>query len=105
MYTDEVTRNEFQLPDGFKIASAPTKIDENAVGRCVYFRWEDHGWWFGKVYEMVTSATPRLFKKFNVRIAWADGSKGPTMLDLGKYVESDDALHESWVFLDRSASP
>ena len=34
-----------------------------------------YGWQMGKITGMVTSATPRLVKKFNYRIVWADGSK------------------------------
>jgi len=26
--------------------------------------------------DIITNATPRVFKKFNYRIIWADGSKG-----------------------------
>jgi len=29
----------------------------------------------GKITGMVTNATPRLVKKFNYRMVWADGSK------------------------------
>ena len=34
---------------------------------------------------MVTSGTPRLIKKFNYRIVWADGSKGPAKLQVDNY--------------------
>ena len=40
----------------------------------------DHGWQLGQVYETVTSATPRLAKKFNYRIKWAHNTKGQACL-------------------------
>ena len=40
-------------------------------------RWEKYGWQLGRITDIVTNATPRVFKKFNYRIIWADGSKGP----------------------------
>ena len=39
-------------------------------------RWEKYGWQLGRITDIVTNATPRVFKKFNYRIIWADGSKG-----------------------------
>ena len=38
-------------------------------------RWKDYGWQLGKVYEQITNANPRLFKKFNYRVVWADNAK------------------------------
>ena len=40
----------------------------------ICFRWKDYGWQLGQVY--ITSSTPRLAKKFNNRIKWADKAKG-----------------------------
>ena len=37
-----------------------------------YMRWELYGWQMGKITGLVTNATPRLVKKFNYRIVWAD---------------------------------
>ena len=48
-------------------------------------RWETYGWQMGKITGMVTSGTPRLIKKFNYRIVWADGSKGPAKLQVDNY--------------------
>ena len=39
----------------------------------------------GKITGIVTSATPRLVKKFNYRIVWADGSKGLAKLQVDNY--------------------
>ena len=47
---------------------------KSLVGSMIYLRWKDYGW------EPITKATPRLFKKFNYRISWADSSKGPASL-------------------------
>ena len=45
-------------------------------------RWETYGWHMGKITGIVTSVTPRLVKKCNYRIVWADGSKGPAKLQV-----------------------
>lgn len=55
----------------------------------------------GKIYETVTSVTPRLFKKFNYRIKWADNSKGPASLKVDNYAHGEDAALDSWVQLVR----
>ena len=41
---------------------------------------------------MVTSGTPRLIKKFNYRIVWANGSKGPAKLQVDNYVAMGHTL-------------
>jgi len=55
----------------------------------------------GKIYETVTRATPRLFKKFNYRIQWADNTKGPASLKVDNYAHGEDAAFDSWVLLVR----
>lgn len=52
---------------------------------------------------MITAATPRLARNFNVRVAWADGH-GPTKLDLDMYESGDDAPPNSWVFLQKAVA-
>ena len=41
-------------------------------------RWDGSmiGSFAGYMTDIITNATPRVFKKFNYRIIWADGSKG-----------------------------
>ena len=51
----------------------------------------------GKVYEQITNANPRLFKKFNYRVVWADNAKGPTSLRVENYAHGSDAALDSWV--------
>ena len=53
----------------------------------------------GKIYETVTRATPRRFKKFNYRIQWADNSNGPASLKVNNYAHGEDAALDSWVLL------
>ena len=53
--------------------------------------------------ELITKDTPRLFKKYNVRVAWADGGMGPMMLDFKTYKHGADAPTESWIFLTPKA--
>ena len=66
------------MPDGFTLGAEPSKLDASIVGKHIYMRWKDYGWQLGKVYEQFTNANPRLFKKFNYRVVWADTAKGPT---------------------------
>ena len=65
----------------------------------IYLRWERYGWQIGKITAEITNATPRLFKSFNYRITWADGSKGPSKLGVESYPQGADARYNSWVIL------
>ena len=55
----------WSVPDGFTVAPEPSILDVSLVDRAVYMRWETYGWQMGKITGIVTSATPRLVKKFN----------------------------------------
>ena len=48
------------------------------------------------------ACTPRVFKKFNYRIIWADGSKGPAKLCVENYGHGSDARYNSWAILSSS---
>ena len=74
-------------------------LDVSLVDSAVYMRWETYGWQMGKITGMVTSATPRLVKKFNYRIVWADGSKGPAKLQVDNFGHGSHARYNSWVIL------
>ena len=76
-------------------------VDASLVGKHIYMRWKDYGWQLGKVYEQITNANPRLFKKFNYRVVWADTAKGPTSLRVENYAHGSDAALDSWVVLER----
>ena len=80
----KVTAIKWKLPNRFQISPRPTAIDKACIGRFVYRNWQSSGWQLGKVTDLITKDTPRLFKKYNVRVAWADATKGPTMLDLSR---------------------
>ena len=60
----------WSVPDGFKVAAEPENLDKSLVGSTVYMRWETYGWQLGRITDVVTDATPRLFKKFNYRMVW-----------------------------------
>ena len=45
-------------------------------------RWEKYGWQLSRITNIFTNATPCVFKKFNYRIIWADGRKGPAKLSV-----------------------
>ena len=65
-------------------------------------RWEEIGWQLGKIADIITDATPRLFKSgFNFRIIWSDGSKGPAKLSVDNYAYGDAAQLNSWVILQQ----
>ena len=42
------------------------------------------------ITDVITAATPRLFKKFNFRLVWADKSKGPASLGVANYAYGPD---------------
>ena len=42
----------------------PSRLDDTLVGSSVYMRWEKYGWQLGRITDIVTHATPRVFKKF-----------------------------------------
>ena len=94
-----VTEVKWSIPDGFKVADEPAKLDEHLVGEYVYLRWEQYGWQLGKITGLITNSTPRLFAKFNYRISWADNSKGPSKLGVESYAYGADARYNSWVIL------
>ena len=78
---DKPSEIKWSLPAGFTLGKEPSIMDSSLVGQMIYFRWKGYGWQLGKIYETVTRATPRLFKKFNYRIQWADKTqRGPHRL-------------------------
>ena len=91
----------WSMPDGFTLGAEPSKLDASIVGKHIYMRWKDYGWQLGKVYEQITSANPRLLKKYNYRVVWADTAKGPTSLRVENYAHGSDAALDSWVVLER----
>ena len=90
------------VPEGFQVANEPDKLDDSLVGMCIYMRWEVYGWQLGKITDTITSATPRLAKKFNYRIMWADGHKGPAKLAVDNYGYGTHAAFNSWVILQQN---
>ena len=76
------------------------KDKEGLIGQKVYMRWEKYGWQLGKITDVVTQKTPQLFKKFNFRVIWSDGGKGPVKLDAASYACGPDARFNSWVVLE-----
>ena len=90
------------MPNGFTVAARPLVIDKTCVGKFVLLNWKEYGWQIGKVTSIVTRSTPQLFKKYNVRIQWADGP-GPANLDLKAYKSGSDVPLDSWVFLTPKA--
>ena len=86
----------------FTVADEPI-LDERLVGKSVYMRWEKYGWQLGRIYEQITPATPRLFAKFNYRIVWSDGARGPAKLAVDNYAFGEHAAYSSWVILSPEA--
>ena len=91
------------------MAKAPAKIDNGScVGRFIFSNWKDYGGSLGMVKDLiVTAATPRLYKQYNVRVIWAvegklnRSSHDPCKLDLKAYASGPEAPLDSWVFLDK----
>ena len=57
---DDVSEVKWSIPEGFKLAQEPAELDGSLVGAMVYLRWKTFGWQMGKIYDIVTSATPRV---------------------------------------------
>ena len=90
------------LPEGLKVLPAPEKLDESLVNKLVFIRWEPpHGWSLGTITHKITSATPRLYKKFNYGIKYIDGSKGPANIPLDNYNHGPNAAYNSWCLLEK----
>lgn len=100
---EDIAEVEWYIPDGFVVSPKPTAINDELVGAFIFMKWEQFGWQLGKVTALITSATPRLVRKYNVRVSWSDGS-GPCMLDLKCYVPGAEAPIDSWVVLKLQVS-
>ena len=61
------SRDAKNLTLGFKVGDEPSALDESLVGSDVYMRWEKYGWQIGKITDIITKSTPRLFVHFNYR--------------------------------------
>ena len=60
-------------------------------------RWEEYGWQLCRITDIITNATPRVFKKFNYRIIWADGGSNQgasKKLSVENYRHGSDACYE-----------
>jgi len=91
------------LPEGLKVLPKPPKLDESLVGKLVFIRWESPwGWSLGTIIEKLTKeATPKLIKKFNYRVKYTDGAKGPANLPLDNYSHGSKAAYNSWCLLTK----
>ena len=68
-------------------------------------RWEEYGWQLCRTTDIITNATPRVFKKFNYRIIWADGGSNQgasKKLSVENYVTGQMLATNSWAILSRS---
>lgn len=91
------------LPEGLTVAPKPASLDDSLKGKLIYMRWASpHGWLLGTISEKFTSASPRLFAKFNYRIKWFDGWENHKLL-LENYDSGPSAPYHSWVLLDKVA--
>lgn len=97
--SEPIREIRWHIPPGFVIAPEPRALDKELVGQYVYMRWEAYGWQLGRITHVITKDTPRLFAKFNFRVAWSDGSKGPAKLDVHSFAHGPHARVDSWVLL------
>ena len=51
----------------------------------------------------IVTRTHRLVLKFNYRIIWSDGNKGPAKLGVDNYGHGADARYDSWVILQQKS--
>ena len=91
------------LPDGLKVLPSPEKLDDSLVSKLVYIRWESpHRWSLGTITHKITSATPRLFKKYNFKRS----STSTAQQDLPTSLSRTDASgptapYNSWCLLEK----
>ena len=71
---------KWAVPSGFQVAPEPAVLDHSLVGSAIYMRWEKYGWQLGRITQIIGPAFKQLSKKFNYRITWSDGHKGPGKL-------------------------
>ena len=57
-----------------------------------------------KCWHQIQAHLTELFKKFNFRIVWADGQKGPASLCTKNYASGPDAALDSWVILKKATT-
>ena len=81
------------------MGAEPAKLDETLIGETVYMRWETYGWQLGKITGVVTEANPRLFKKSNFRLVWANNRQ--TSRTVKKNMPTVQ-MHNSWVILKKA---
>ena len=94
---------KWSLPrEGLVVAEKPAMLDDSLVGALIFMRWVNCGWLVGKISEKFTTATPRLFNKFNYRIKWFDGWENH-MLILDNYSSGLSAPYKSWCLLEKVA--
>jgi len=93
---------KWSLPEGLVVAEKPATLDDSLVGAIIFMRWVKYGWLVGKISEKFTTATPRLFNKFNYRIKWFDGWENH-MLILDNYSSGLSAPYKSWCLLEKVA--
>ena len=80
-------------------AASPTRGAAASPARAT----RGYGWLVGKINEKFTSATPRLFAKFNFRVKWFDGWENHKLL-LDNYNSGPSAPFNSWVLLEKEAA-
>ena len=80
------------LPSRHTLPSSPPPVSEPSVPSS------------GKIIAIITNATPRLVKKFNYRVVWNDGHKGPAKLAVDNYGHGANARFNSWVILKQNES-
>ena len=88
---------------GMPLTGADGQVDQvrpDGDGRHVWR--ETYGWQLGQITAVITSSTPRLYKKFNYRMVWADGTKGPAKLGVENYAYGTNAQLNSWVVLNEA---
>ena len=55
----------------------------------------------GMITHVIGPEFKQLSKKFNYRIAWSDGTKGPGKLGVQNYSFGQDAHYDSWCLLSQ----
>ena len=95
---------KWSLPEGLNVKAKPALLDAALVGCLIYMRWPtSYGWLIGKVSEKFTTATPRLYSKFNYRVTWQLDGWENHKLNLNNYQSGPTAPYNSWALLEKEA--
>ena len=112
---DVLVKLQAVLPDGFKVASAPSAAQlefksthaQELIGRRILFNWAAVGWCKCEIVSANTDGRVRMkvgneMKTVNFKAAYEDETEAKHVLSLDSYGEGALAEDGKWVLLERT---